>query len=61
MKQRRWTCPNCQTKNTSDLDELRKQTAVVFRGPQKASKPGEFLVKCQTCYSQHVIVVNENE
>jgi hypothetical protein len=61
MKLRRWTCPNCQTKNTSDLEELRKQSGVVYRGPQPASKPGEFLVKCKSCYRQQVIVVNENE
>ena len=61
MKLRRWTCPNCQTKNTTDLDELSKKSGVVYRGPQKPSRPGEFLVKCPSCYLQHVIVVNENE
>ena len=61
MKLRKWTCPNCKTKNISDLDELRKPSTLVYRGPQIASKPGEFLVKCQSCYHQHVIVVNKNE
>lgn len=61
MKLRKWTCPNCNKKNTSDLDELRQQSSVIYRGIKPASKPGEFQVKCESCYERQVIVVNEDE
>ena len=61
MNLRKWTCPGCNTKNTCDLDELRKQSGVVYRGPKPAAPPGQFQVKCQSCYQTHVIVVKQDE
>ncbi len=61
MNLRKWTCPGCNAKNKCDLDELRKQGGVVYRGSKPASTPGQFQVQCQSCYQTHVIVVKQDE
>lgn len=50
-------CPHCGHKNAFDLEELRKESATVFRAvPQEE----EFQVMCTRCGRPFVFKVREN-
>jgi hypothetical protein len=62
MNLRKWTCSNCGSVNTSDLDVLRVADEALYRDlDQVSANRQDFLVKCIFCHHQTVIVVEENE